>query len=145
MQERSLPKVYYVAAIFSLMGMMTASAQAGTLASLSVRQATPYDEYVDEERQKQSLPSAEDFTPQQVLQAGSRHSLLVQQAVRQPLYREAPRVNSFSALRAKDEVIIKSEVPPAPKRVEVSEPSVVLGLIAIAGLITIKRPRVSNN
>ncbi len=123
------------------MGMMTASAQAGTLASLSVRQATPYDEYVDEERQKQSLPSAKDFTPQQVLQAGSRHSLLV----RQPLYREVPRVNSFSALRAKDEVIIKSEVPPAPKRVEVPEPSVVLGLIAIAGLITIKRPRVSND
>ncbi|MBW4538541.1 MAG: PEP-CTERM sorting domain-containing protein [Myxacorys chilensis ATA2-1-KO14] len=123
---------------------MAASAQAGTLASLSVQQATPYDEYVDEERQKQSLPSAEDFTPQQVLQAGST-SLLVQQAVQQPLESEAPHVNSFSALRAKDEVIIKSEVPLAPKRVEVPEPSVVLGLITIAGLIIIKRPRVSND
>lgn len=144
MQERSLPKVYYVAAVFSLMGMMAASAHAGTLASLSVRQATPYDEYVDVERQKQSL-SSEEFTPQQGLQADSRPSLLVQQAVQQPLESEAPRVNSLSALRAEDEVIIKSEVPPAPKRVEVPEPSVVLGLIAIAGLITIKRPRVSND
>ena len=37
------------------------------------------------------------------------------------------------------EAIIKSEVPPAPKRVEIPEPSAVLGLATIVGIFAFKR------
>lgn len=121
------------------MGIMTASAQAGTLASLSVQQATPYDEYIESvEHQKEPLPSTEDFALQQPLQADPSPSLVVQQT----LSAEAPHASSLAAIRSNDEVIIKSEAPPAPERVEVPEPSVVVGLVAVAGLIAFKRQRI---
>ncbi|NDJ16854.1 PEP-CTERM sorting domain-containing protein [Myxacorys almedinensis] len=138
MKERSLPKVYLLTAVFSCVSGITASAHAGTLASLGVQHATPYDEYVQSvARQKESHSSTEEFSPQHLLQADISPLLVVQQT----LSSEAPRVNSLREARLNDEVIIKSEVPPAPERVEIPEPSVVLGLVTTAAIFTLTRRR----
>lgn len=55
---------------------------------------------------------------------------------------DEPVVNRRAYL-GNSEAIIKSEVPPAPKRVEIPEPSVVLGLATIVGIFAVKRQRYS--
>jgi hypothetical protein len=57
---------------------------------------------------------------------------------------DEPVVNRMAYLGS-SEAIIKSEPPPALKRVEIPEPSVVLGLVTIAGICTLKRQRYSRS
>lgn len=53
---------------------------------------------------------------------------------------DEPVVNGMSYLGS-SKAIIKSEPTPVPKRVEIPEPSVVLGLATIVGICAIKRQR----